>query len=267
MVGAAVAPVAKPSSVTASLIERLARRCVPARISSATPCNDMRFACRRCAKQLPGLRRPDRATQLHAKRRAWTAPREERRPARCATGAATTGAALAALTGAAGVALNTVREGAAVAPPSAVVTSRVRTCAAGVLGCSASRRLRMTLPHGSNFTSTTRSFMGMIALSVILMCSGQTSVQHLVMLHKPRPCSSCSMSLAVDGVEGVHVELCIADEEPGPGERGLVLFVVAHNVAGVLAQEALDALAELLRPLDVDLLHPVVAGLEVRRAA
>ena len=27
----------------------------------------------------------------------------------------------------------------------------------------------------------------MIALSVILMCSGQTSVQHFVMLHIPRP--------------------------------------------------------------------------------
>ena len=36
--------------------------------------------------------------------------------------------------------------------------------------------------RGSYFVSTTRSFIGMIALSVILMCSGQTSVQHLVML-------------------------------------------------------------------------------------
>src|ERR1035437_3310919 len=39
--------------------------------------------------------------------------------------------------------------------------------------------------NGSYFLSTTRSFMGMMALSVILMCSGQTSVQHLVMLHRP----------------------------------------------------------------------------------
>ena len=36
---------------------------------------------------------------------------------------------------------------------------------------------------GSYFRPATRSFIGMIALSVILMCSGQTSVQHLVMLH------------------------------------------------------------------------------------
>src|SRR5256885_10148309 len=43
----------------------------------------------------------------------------------------------------------------------------------------------------------------------------------------------------------------------------LVLLVVAYHVAGVLAEEALDALAELLRALHVDLRHPVVAGLDV----
>jgi hypothetical protein len=32
----------------------------------------------------------------------------------------------------------------------------------------------------------------MIVLSVILMPAGQTSVQHLVMLHRPRPCRSRS---------------------------------------------------------------------------
>jgi hypothetical protein len=39
--------------------------------------------------------------------------------------------------------------------------------------------------------------------------------------------------------------------------------VVANHVAGVLTQEAFDALAELLRTLHVDLLHPVVAGGQV----
>ena len=48
---------------------------------------------------------------------------------------------------------------------------------------------------GSYFVSTTRSFIGMIALSVILMCSGQTSVQHFVMLHMPRPCWSWASRL------------------------------------------------------------------------
>jgi hypothetical protein len=35
---------------------------------------------------------------------------------------------------------------------------------------------------GSYLRPTTRSFIGISALSVILMCSGHTSVQHLVML-------------------------------------------------------------------------------------
>ena len=46
----------------------------------------------------------------------------------------------------------------------------------------------------------------------------------------------------------------------GPANCGLVLLVVADDVADVLAEEALDALAELLAPLDVDLLHAVAAG-------
>src|SRR6478735_3627024 len=66
-------------------------------------------------------------------------------------------------------------------------------------------------------------------------------------------------------VERVHVELGRPDEEAGSGERLLVALVVTHDVAGVLAEEALDALAELLRPLDVDLLHPVLARRQVRR--
>jgi len=58
----------------------------------------------------------------------------------------------------------------------------------------------------------------------------------------------------VAGVERVHVEFGGADEVARSGERRLVLVVVADDVAGVLAQEALDALAEFLRALDVNLL-------------
>ena len=50
---------------------------------------------------------------------------------------------------------------------------------------TARQRLNSLLPShtsGSYLRSTTRSFSGISALSVILMCSGQTSVQHLVML-------------------------------------------------------------------------------------
>ncbi len=53
----------------------------------------------------------------------------------------------------------------------------------------------------------------------------------------------------------MHVELGVADEEPGPGEVRLVVLVVADHVAGVLAQPALDALAELLGALHVGLVH------------
>src|SRR5262245_19417020 len=65
--------------------------------------------------------------------------------------------------------------------------------------------------------------------------------------------------LAVVGVERVHVEFGKPDEEPRAREALLVLIVVADHVAGVLTEEALDALAELLRPLDIDLRHPVRA--------
>ena len=78
---------------------------------------------------------------------------------------------------------------------------------------SAPRRM-ILLPSqtsGSYLRSTTRSFIGMIALSVILMCSGQTSVQHLVMLQKPEAVLLLGGVLAVARVERVHVEL---------GERG-----------------------------------------------
>src|SRR6185503_19783151 len=77
---------------------------------------------------------------------------------------------------------------------------------------------------------------------------------------------------AVVGVERVHLQAGQPDHEaraverPGGGaagagrlglERGLV--AVAQDVADVLAQEALDALAELLHPVDVFLVHAVGA--------
>src|SRR3954447_2482272 len=44
------------------------------------------------------------------------------------------------------------------------------------------RPMRSPMKTGSYFVSTTRSFSGMIPLSVMWMPSGHTSVQHLVML-------------------------------------------------------------------------------------
>ena len=44
------------------------------------------------------------------------------------------------------------------------------------------RNIRSSFVSGSYILSTTRSFRGMIALSVMVISSGQTLVQHLVML-------------------------------------------------------------------------------------
>src|SRR5262249_11169304 len=52
---------------------------------------------------------------------------------------------------------------------------------------------RSTRLSGSKNRSTTRSFNGMMALSVIVMCSGHTFVQHLVMLQSPTP-NACRSS-------------------------------------------------------------------------
>ena len=71
--------------------------------------------------------------------------------------------------------------------------------------------------------------------------------------------------LAVQGVQRVHVQFGDPHQETRAGERLLVLLVVADHVADVLAQEALDALAELLGALHVDLRHPVLAGLQILR--
>ena len=72
---------------------------------------------------------------------------------------------------------------------------------------------------------------------------------------------------AVVGVERVHLELGEAHEIARPREGRLVLRVVADDVADVLAEEALDALAELLAALDVLLLHAPGAVRLLRPAA
>src|ERR1700752_3119389 len=56
---------------------------------------------------------------------------------------------------------------------------------------------------------------------------------------------------AVVSVQGMHLERCESYEEARAREALLVLVVVADDVADVLAQEALDALVELLHALDV----------------
>ena len=68
---------------------------------------------------------------------------------------------------------------------------------------------------------------------------------------------------AVGGVERVHLERGDADEE-ARAEVAALQVVVAQDVADVLAEEALDALAELRDAVDVLLLHAPV-GVRLRR--
>src|SRR5881296_67544 len=69
------------------------------------------------------------------------------------------------------------------------------------------------------------------------------------------------VAAARGGIERVHLEARDAYKEARAGE-GVRALVVAQHVAHVLAEEALDALAELLHPVDVLLLHaPGAVGL------
>src|SRR5438552_3740563 len=60
-------------------------------------------------------------------------------------------------------------------------------------------------------------------------------------------------------VEGMHLQLGVPDEHPRTSEARDVLLVVTGDVANVLAQEAFDALVELLHAIDVSLLHSIRA--------
>src|SRR5579859_3376747 len=60
---------------------------------------------------------------------------------------------------------------------------------------------------------------------------------------------------AVGAVEWMHLQSSHAHKESRPGEHWLAVMLTQH-MAYVLAQETLDALAELLWAVDVMLLHP-----------
>ena len=83
------------------------------------------------------------------------------------------------------------------------------------------------------------------------------------MLHRPMPACVLQEAAAILAVDRVHLEPGDAHEESRAGELVLEL-VRAQHVADVLAQEALDALAEFLHAIDVALV-PLPLG--VLRAA
>ena len=68
-----------------------------------------------------------------------------------------------------------------------------------------------------------------------------------------------SIALTIKLVQRMHVEFSKTNEEPRSSKGFFVFFMVTDNVASVLAQEAFDALTELLATLDIDLFHAVLA--------
>ena len=80
------------------------------------------------------------------------------------------------------------------------------------------RILRSSQRTGSYRSSATRSFSGMIALSVSWIPSGQTSVQHLVMLHSPTPNSSLMSGLRSSVSSGCMSRVAMWMRKRGPAK-------------------------------------------------
>src|SRR5207244_11349104 len=91
---------------------------------------------------------------------------------------------------------------------------------AGALGVP--RSLRTSHTTGSKNSSTLRSLSGMMPLSVMWMCSGQTSVQHLVMLQSPSPASRRIASIRSRVSRGCISRLASLIKKRGPANTGFV---------------------------------------------
>ena len=64
-----------------------------------------------------------------------------------------------------------------------------------------------------------------------------------------------------ESIQWMHIKFRYSNKESWTSKRLLVLFMVANNMAGVLAEETLDALSEFLAPFDIHLLHSILARL------
>ena len=104
-----------------------------------------------------------------------------------------------------------------------------------------------------------------MALSVMVMFSGQTFVQHLVMLQKPMPCALPQFRQAVFGVQRVHLQRGGINQKARADEF-FVLVMVAQYMADILAEKTFDALAEFLHAVNVLLRHAPGAVRRVRLA-
>ena len=72
-----------------------------------------------------------------------------------------------------------------------------------------------------------------------------------------------ALSIA-QGIQGMHIKFSDSNEETRAREGLLILLVVADYMASILAEEALNALTELLAPFNIDLFHTRLAGFQIR---
>src|SRR5690606_30605084 len=70
---------------------------------------------------------------------------------------------------------------------------------------------------------------------------------------------------AVRSIQRMHFQFRDPHQITRPGKGLLVFLVITHHMTYVLAQEAFDALTELLRTPDIDLTHPVIPWPQIRR--
>src|SRR5207248_318089 len=82
------------------------------------------------------------------------------------------------------------------------------------------RNLRRSQTIGSK-PSAIRSFIGMMPLSVMWMCSGHTSVQHFVMLHSPMPAWRRTNSVRSSVSRGCMSRPATLMKKRGPAKAGL----------------------------------------------
>ena len=94
-----------------------------------------------------------------------------------------------------------------------------------------------------------------MALSVIVICSGQTFVQHLVMLQYPIPSEILQFFQPVFSVNWVHFQGSGVNEESRSDEL-VMKIVFPKDMADILAEEALNTLPKLLDVVNVFLFHP-----------
>ena len=101
----------------------------------------------------------------------------------------------------------------------------------------------------------TRSFNGMMALSVIVMFSGPHLRAAFCNVAIANTVWGLQLRHAIARVERVHLESGRVDEVARSHEL-IEQMMIPQDVTYILAEKAFDAFAKFLHPLDVRLNHP-----------